>query len=811
MRTLWQDLRFSVRLLMKSPGFSAVALITLALGIGANSAMFSFVDTVLLRALPYPTAPRVVDVFERRVRENVPRVSVSPGDFYEWRSKSHSFEQFAAIDETTFDLTGLGEPQRLDGADVAPGFFEALGIRPAAGRFFVRSEEERAASYVIVISDGFWRRMFGSDPAAVGRTLQLNGTPFTIVGMLPSGFRYPFGGQLDIYRPLAFSPKLHDEHGAHFLRVIGLLRPGSSVEQAQAEMDVIAKQMESEYAVNQGHGVSLVPLHEVLTGNVRPALLILLGAVGLVLLIACANVANLLLARGKSREREFAVRAALGSGRARIIRQLLTESALLGILGGGLAVLVSQWTVGGLRVLFFSRLHPFLMAGLDRAGVDGRVLVFTFVISMVTACLFGMAPALASTRLNLAEALKEGSRGSSRGDRRGFRSALVIVEVALSVVLLAGAGLLLRSFGKLITEDLGYRADHLLTMDLSLSPKKYDTHEKANAFYGQLLERIGATPGVRSAALADIFPLTDNDGRETMHLEGQIPTPTDTTRLHPRLVTAGYLETMGIRVLRGRGITAGDIAGRVKVGVISESAVRAYWPNVDPLGRRFTFEDTDKNWVTIVGVAADVRHRNLDEAPTPDVYMAILQDTHGEPDNDFTVAARTSNDPLTLGPALRREVAALDPSLPVAALHTMDELVSDSVAPERFNLTLLGIFAALALVLAAAGLYGVISFTVGQRTHEIGIRMALGAQRRDVLAMVIGQGMRLIFAGIAVGLLAALLLTRLLQSLLFGVSSGDPLTFVSVVALLILVAVAACYIPARRATQIDPICALRYE
>ncbi|HEY4838937.1 MAG TPA: ABC transporter permease [Candidatus Acidoferrales bacterium] len=812
LEVLWQDVRFAVRQLRKSPGFTAIAITTLALGIGANSAMFSVVDVVLLRPLPYRTASRVVNLFERRPHENELKVPVAPGDFYEWRDKAKSFEQLAAVDDDTFNLTGTGEPQRVDGSDVSPGFFEVLGTQAIMGRTFRLDDEKKGADHVIVVSNGFWQRQLGSDANAVGRTLLLNDVPYSVVGVLPPDFKFPFAARSDIYLPISLTQKDREDHGAHYLTVVGLLRPGVTLNEAQAEMDLLSAQMEKEYpAVNTGHGVRMITLRTALAGDVQPALLVLLGAVGLVLLIACANVANLLLAQGKTRERELAVRAALGSGRSRLVRQLLTESMLLGLVGGAFAAAVAYWTLDALRTTFFTHPNNFALAGIGCAVIDGRVFAFTLFISLLTACLFGLAPALAASRVDLSGALKEGSRGSSIGDRRGFRSALIVAEVALSVVLLAGAGLLLRSFVNLMQVDPGFRPDHLYSANIDLPTKHYSTQRQTNAFSDQLLARVQSLPGVSSAALVDILPFHGDESRGAMHVEGRIPKPGEHSRLHAREVTPEYLRTMGIELIRGRDITNADVPGGKAVGVISATAARTYWPNQDPIGRRFTFNDEDKDWIEVVGIAVDVKHNNLAADATPDVYLPFAQKTENDPVDSFELAVRSTQAPNELESALRSQVRAIDADLPVGKMQWLVHLISDSIAPQRFNVALLTIFAALALALAAAGLYGVISFSVGQRTHEIGIRMALGAQPKDVLRMVIGQGLWLVLTGAAIGVAATLALTHVLARMLFGVGTSDPLTVFAVVTILGCISLAACYVPARRATRIDPIEALRYE
>ncbi|MBV9924270.1 MAG: ABC transporter permease [Acidobacteria bacterium] len=799
--TLLQDIRYAVRRLLKSPGFAAVAVGALALGIGANTAIFSVVNSVLLRPLPYPQPEQLVQLWESRPRQNMPRVEIAPHEFIAWAEQSQSFQRLAAIDSAEYNLTGRGEPARVTGALVSAGYFPLLGVQPVQGRAFLEEEDRPGASEVVVLSHELWQTRFNSDPSIVGQTLSLDGVACTIVGVLPRGFRLPQGAALA--RPIAFSAEDRTRPGSHFLNVLGRLKDGVGAPQAEAEMATVASRVEQSLGgTNVGHQVVVVPLHEQVVGGARTALLTLLAAVALVLLIACANVANLLLARAAARRREVAVRAALGASRWRIVRQLLAESLLLAGLAGVLGLLLAVW---GVELLV--RLDP---AGVQRAGevtLDWRVLAFTLGLSVLTGILFGLAPALQASKTDFVESLKEGGRSGQGLARSRLRSGLVVGEVALTLVLLVGAGLLLKSFSRLLAVDPGLDARNVLTLDVALPSAKYNEPQRITAFYERLVQEAAAVPGVQAAGVVSVLPLAGDDTSNFVQIEGRAPLPPgQAMRAGRRNVSADYFRTLGIPVKRGRALAASDADGAQPVLVINESLARSFFPDEDPVGKRVRTGDKSP-WVEIVGVVGDVRHRGLDVDARPEMFFPHTQ----TPSRRMTLVVRSSGDPAALAAPLRERVRSIDRDQPVGDVKTMEEWVSESVASRRFTAALLGVFAAAAAALAALGLYGVVSYSVAQRTHEIGLRVALGARPRDVLRLVIGQGLTLTLVGAAVGLAAAFALTRVISGLLFNVGATDPSIFVAVPLLLVVVALLACYLPARRATKVDPMVALRYE
>ncbi|HEX5706976.1 MAG TPA: ABC transporter permease [Pyrinomonadaceae bacterium] len=806
---LRQDLRYGVRMLAKNPGFTVVAVIALALGIGANSAIFSVVNTVLLRPLPYKDPERLVMVWEDRTKRGYPRDTPAAGNFTEWREQNSVFEGMAAIADLSFNLTGAGEPERLEGRRVSANLFPLLGVEPQLGRAFLPEEDEPGAARVVVLSHGLWQRRFGSDVGVVGKPLTLNGESFEVVGVMPPDFQFPSRDD-QLWVPIAFTPQEAANRNRHYLQIVARTKPGTSVEQAQTEMSAIAERLRQQYPdTNTDVGAAVVPLHEQLVGDIRPALLILLGAVGFVLLVACANVANLLLARAAVRQKEISIRVALGASRSRLIRQFLTESVLLAALGGLVGLLLSVWGVSLLRAFI-----PENISQAQAVAIDGRVLGFTLLVSLLTGLVFGLAPALQTSGSNLNETLKEGGRDSAAGVRGGgVRGLLVITEVALALILLIGAGLLLNSFLRLRRVDPGFRADNLLTMSIVLPQTKYPDYARRAAFYDELVARVEALPGVKSAAVANWIPLVLQGDSITVAVEGRPdPGPTQRPGVVTRVVSPGYFRTMSIELLQGRPLDAQDRADTPNVAVISETMARRLWPGEGPLGKRLTPGSPDTanpdDWVTVVGVARDVRQFELVADPKPQMYLSYAQAGFFAPRH---LVVKTEVEPLGLASAVRGAVWGIDKDQPVSNVRTMEDVLSESIAPERFSMMLLGIFAALALVLAAVGVYGVMSYSVAQRTREIGIRMALGAQPRDVLKLAVGQGLKLVAVGVAAGLVAAALLTRVMSSLLFGVSATDPLTFAAISLVLVGVGVLASYIPARRATKVDPLTALRYE
>ena len=807
-------MRYAFRVLVRTPGFTLLALLTLALGIGANTAVFSVVNAVLLRPLPFEKPQEIVAVWEQRPRENSFRGGISALDFVDWRRMSQSFSDIALYDSGQFNLTGTGDPERIPGAQVSPGFLEALGVRPRMGRSFEAVAEQPGHNREVLITYGLWQRRFGSDPAIVGKSAGINGEPFLIAGVLPKDFRFPFAPQCDLLVPALLGPDQLRYRGIHMFSGIARLKAGVTLQQAQAEMALIAKQLEQQYPdSNTGHAANLIPLREDLSGTIKPALGVLLGAVFLVVLIACANVANLLLARASVRRREMAVRAALGCSKWRLARQSLMESALLGLVGAGSGILLAMWALDVMRSEFFNRVERigfFSRAGLDAITIDWRVLLFTLVSALASVLIFGLSPALASAGADLNDALRSGGRGSA-GERGRFRSVLIVAEVAISLLLLTGAGLLAKSFLALMNVNPGFHAEHVLAAGISLPSTKYRATEQAAQFHDTLLERAAALPGVRSAALTDVLPLSGDDNRMGIKIPGREPRPGEHLRMNPRLVSTGYLATMGIPLLQGREFTATDATGIRPVAILSETAARRYWQDGNVVGKRFAFNNDSAPWMEIIGVVGAIHNQSLDRDPTPDLYLPYRENPYLFAPTAMTLVLRTVEDEATLAPAVRDMVRSLDRSLPVLHIRPLEAYVGDSSAPQRFNVVLLGAFAVIALLLASAGLYGVMSYLVNQRTSEIGIRMALGARPTDVLGLVVRKAMLLAGAGVVLGMIAAAAATRLMSSLLFGVQARDPMVFAVAPVILIAVAMLASYIPARRASRVDPLVALRMD
>jgi len=806
-----QDLRYAARMLRKNPGFALIAILTLALGIGANTAIFSVVYTVLLKALPYPQADRLVMVYEdvRLPNYQNKKNEPSPGNFSDWRSQNTVFESMAAYRNRSFNLSGEGEPVRVEGELVTSGFFTTLQIKAALGRVFVPQEDRPGNSHVIVISDSLWKSRFGSDLQVLGKKILLDGENYSIVGVMPPGFRFPDPDD-QLWAPMGLSPAELSNRGSHFLLVFARLKPEITLARAQAEMNLLARHFTELYPdTNTGVSVNVLSLHDDIAGPVRPALLVLAVAVGLVLLIVCANVANLLMARASVRQREMAVRLALGAGRARIARQLLTESLLLSLLGCFLGLLLAQWGIGALKLLAASNLPR-----TDEFTLNAPVLIFSVTLSILVGIAFGAAPALQAGRASVHETLKSGGRESSSGSRLRMRGLLVILETALGAVIVIGAGLLLRSFLQIEHVPLGFQPQGVLSFRVIPRGERYSQPSQRAAFYQQVLERLDALPSVRSAAAVSFIPLTLARGSKGFTIEGRAPTaPGQIPMAGYNIVTPGYFGTMRINLLQGRDFSWSDAPQTQPVIMINEVMAKTYWPNEDPLGQRIRQggpDDHELPWLTITGIVADVREFDPVTAPRPTMYFPIAQ--FAEPAGilrDWVV--RTDDDPKAIAANLRGAVWDVDKDLPVTRIRTMDEVRSMSVASPRLNLLLFGLFAALALVLATIGIYGVTAYSVAQRTREIGIRIALGARRNDVLRLVIGQGARLALIGVVLGMIGAFALTRLMASMIYGVSAVDPLTFFAVAFLLAVVALTACYIPARRAMRVDPLVALRYE
>jgi putative ABC transport system permease protein len=804
METLFKDIRYGLRSLARRPGFTAIAAITLALGIGANTAIFSVVNAVLLRPLPYDDPERIVWLWD-----TAPQLATLPTslpDFLGWKEQNRSFESLAAFQGgNMFVDAGDGSTDTRIGL-VTPELFSVFRVSPILGRTFTNEETLPGRFRVAVLSHAMWQSRFGSDPNVSGRTIQLNGIAYTIIGVMPAGFSYP--DRAELWRPLPIDPAKLDP-GPHYLDVVGRLKPGVTLAQAQADMSTIAARLSQQYKEkNAGHGVKLEPLTKVVVGDVGLALYVLLGAVGFVLLIACANLANLMLARVGARQKEIAVRTALGASRVRIVRQLLTESVMLAVIGGGAGLLLAIWAVRWIVSLSadtIPRVHEISM--------DPRVAAFTLLVSVLTGLLFGLAPALQVSRPDLTDALKESGRSTAGLRRNRLRSALVVTEVALSLVLLVGAGLMIRSFAKLSQVDPGFKPDQVMTMGVVLLRGKYPEDEQVAQGFAQLLDRAVNTPGVLSAGAISDLPLTGSNISDSFIIEGRPPIPKEsepTTEYH--IITPRYFESMGIPLLSGRDIAPTDTRQSPNVVVINDAFARRHFAGENPLGHRLKLQGQERDPLQIVGVINNVRNLALDEQPTPEVYVPFLQDPLSPNyQRSMTIVARTKTDPAAVAGPLRAALTSVDKSLPFYAFKPLSEHLRDSLARRRFNLVLLSIFGGVALVLAAVGIYGVISYGVSQRTHEMGIRTALGAKPRDVLKLVVRQAMVLALGGVGIGLLASLALTRLMKSLLFNVGVTDPLTFAAIALLMTLVALLACLVPARRATKVDPIVALRYE
>jgi putative ABC transport system permease protein len=800
METLLKDIRYGVRSLMKRPGFTAIALVALALGIGANTAIFSLVNAVLLRPLPFAEPDRLVWMFGN-IRNGGNRASVSPLDFLDYRQQNTTFEQFAASISVPvpLNLTGNGEPERLTAAAVTGNYFQALGVQPVLGRTFQLENEKPGNDRVTVLGYNVWQKRFGGDPAIINKTITLDGKSCAVLGVMPKEFSFPATAELWVPINFDISPGMK-QRKAHFLRPIGRLKAGVTMAQAQADTDAVARHLEEQYPEDKGWNLRLVSLREQLVGNTRPTLFILFGAVGFVLLIACANVANLLLVRAAGRSREIAVRTALGAGRWRIVRQMITESVLLALVGGSLGTLLAVW---GVELLV--ALSEGAIPSTAHVSIDATVLGFTLLVSLSTGVLFGLAPALRTMKLNLSESLKEGGRTGSEGAHRNrTRSVLVVLETAVAVVLLIGAGLLVRSLLRLQEVSPGFDAQNVLTMSVDLPRAKYDTPEKSANFFSDLEGRLASLPGMESVGLVSELPLSGQPNDMPYTVEGR-PAVSSNQSFDDdfRRVNTKYFGAMRIPFLRGRNFSEQEVRDGARVVIISDLLARQVFPNEEPLGKRLVMMMGNTPF-EIIGVVGDIRHRGLDSDPLAAMYMPAYE-------RSMNVVLRSKGDTATLAAAARKEVQQIDPNQPVANVRTMEQWLETAMAAPRYRTALLGLFALVALLLASTGIYGVMSYSVSQRTHEIGVRMALGARRFDVLKLVVRQGMSLVLIGVVVGLAGAFALTRLMSTLLFNVTAKDPFTFAAVATLLTLVAFVACYLPARRATTVDPLIALRYE
>jgi putative ABC transport system permease protein len=810
-----RDFRYALRLLQRSPGFSAVSILTLALGIGANTAIFCVINSVLLHPLPYHDPVGLVMVWETNSQHPNPHNTVSPPNFLDWQSRNTVFSNMAFIFDERDNLTGIGDPEEVVVQDVSTNFFSLLGVNPILGPGFTPENGKPGHDNVVILSFGLWKERFAGDPAIVGKSVLLNGHPETVVGVAPRNFQWFIkdgsltGAKPQMWSPFVFPQAFHDHKQiGRFLTVAARLKPGVAYSQAQTEMSTIAAQLEQEDPDFDGHwGVNVVSLRDQISGDLRPALLILFGAVAFVLLIACANVSSLLLARAASREREMAIRTAVGASHWRIARQLLMESLLLALIGGGIGVALAVWGTNALLAA-----SPRNLLDLSAVSMDLRVLLFAVAATLLAGLLFGFLPSYISGRSRIAETLKEGSRGSSSASRRTFaHNAFVVAQLGLALVLLTGSGLLIRSFVRLMGVDPGFDTAHLLTFKIVLPRSKYGTDQLRIAFFQQLLARISTVPGVRSATMESFPPLTGLGAATGVRLLSKPSLAlSDLPVANVRVLGSDYFDTMSIPLRAGRLFNTQELAAEKHVTIINQAFADKYLHGVNPLGQKAVIymkspAEAENQPSEIIGVVGDVHQLGLDTAPLPTVYWP-----HSElVMSGMTILARTSNDPLALLSTIRNQLQQLDPELPMAAVATMDQLLADSLSRSRFTMFLLGIFAAVALLLAAVGIYGLIAYSVTQRTQELGIRIAFGAQRHDVLRLVLAQGTRLTLLGLALGILAALALSRLLATLLFGVTATDPLTFAGVVVLLALVALAACFIPAHRATRVDPMVALR--
>jgi putative ABC transport system permease protein len=808
----YQDLKYSFRLLRENPGFACVVVITIALGIGANTAIFSVVNTVLLRDLPFPESNRIVTLWENNTADGLERDDVSPANFIDWRERQKSFEQLAFANPNSFDYIGDSEPVTFRASLVSKGFFEVLGSNALHGRVFTPDEYEEGKDKVVVLSYSLWQRQFGGDPKIIGSRLKLDEEPRTVVGIMRPDFRlHLFDIDEEMWGPQVLPENMRQQRKATYLKVIGRLKPGVTIEQARADLNGIASSLASEYPVtNTGIGVTAITLPEHLKGKWRLALFILLGAVAFVLLIACTNVANLLLARGAERERELAIRAAMGAGRGRLLRQLLTESLVIAIIGCGIGILLARWCIN-LIVAF----NPGDIPRIDQVHVDAATLIFVTSVAFLAALIFGIAPAMQFSKPNLQRSLKESGHTLSAGStHHRLRSGLVIVEIALAGVLLIGAGLLIRSFVSLINVDPGFSADRVALLQIFIWGR-YTTPDQRAAYVQETVKQLEALPDVTAAGITTAIPLLESSATTSVPLliEGQPPVPAGQEPLAQiSVATRGYFPAIGARLLRGRLFNQFDTKDSLKVAVINETMAKRYWINEDPVGRKFALRNVGRGeqgpvTLEVAGVVSDSRQDGLDKTPRPEFFRPHTQ----SPSGSLIFVVRAKNDAAALIPAIKQRIWQSVPGQPFYSVTTMDRLVSDSLKARRFNLALLGAFAGLALILALTGVYGVMSFVTRQRFHEIGVRVALGAKTFDIAKLVVGHGFRLALIGTLIGVFAALALTRLMTSLLFGITASDPATFAFVILLLPVVALVACYLPARRAMKIDPLVALRYE
>ncbi|MGH9841025.1 MAG: ABC transporter permease [Blastocatellia bacterium] len=809
MQTLLQDLRYGARMLWKQPGFTLIAVLSLALGIGANTALFSVVNAVLLRPLPFHEPDRLAMIWEDATFIGFPQDTPAPGNYADWKAQSQTFAEMAARGNRSFNLTGDGEPEKLQAYEVTANFFPLLGVRPALGRTFSAEEDQPGANKVAIISHSLWQTRYGGDPGLLNRGILLNDEKYTVIGVMPANFQ--FGPDyIKLWTPIALTPQDLANHGNHYLNVIGRLKTGVTLAQANADIQAIMKRIAAQYPDDAGQlGATVVSLHEQVAGKMRRSLWLLLGAVGFVLLIACANIAGLLLSRAAARQREIAVRSALGASRFSIVRQLLTESLVLAGAGGVLGVLLASWSFALLK-----RLVPPEMTASAMPAMDARVFGFALLVSLLAGVLFGLAPALQASKLDLTVALKQGGgRGGFSAGQRLLRNAFVVGEIALALVLLIGAGLLIQTLSKLHGQYSGLRAESLLTMRTVLPENKYREQPKRVAFYDQVLERVQALPGVASAGYSTTVPLEWAGGANGITIEGRQAAPNSNWNANHRQVSAAYLQTMGVSLRGGRYFTEQDDVQTQLVTIVNETMARQYWPNENVIGKRFKNGPADSRhpWVTIAGVVADVRQMGVDKPAKAEMYFPYRQIKSHAFFAPRDLVIRATVPPASLVASVRAAIHAVDPNQPLSNIRTMDAVFGEHTNMRRMGMLLLTSFAAMALALAMLGVYGVLSYFVTQHTQEIGVRLALGADGRNIFALVLKRGLTLAGLGVALGLAASFVLTRLLRSLLFEVSAADPATYAGVAVLLLTVAVLACALPARRAANVDPMIALRCE
>lgn len=801
-----QDLRYGARMMLRNPGFTAIALMAITLGIGANTTTFSAIDATLFHPFNFPNQERLVMLWERGLEQNFRRGSVSPANALDWKEQNQTFDQIAVINYRFFDLTENDEPDRLFGYFVSAGFFDILGAKALYGRTFVADEGKSGKEQVVVLKHSLWQRRFAADPNIINQTIRLNGKSFIVIGVMPPDFNYPFNGG-ELWAPLVFEPKDTTNRGNHYLQVVGLLKTGVTIEQARQDLGAIAARAATQFPeTNAGRGVNVVSLTEDATRGSRMYAPVMLGAIGFVLLIACANVANLLLVRGSSRQKEIAIRLAMGASRGRLVRQLLTESLLLSFVGGLLGMLFSIWGVKSLSRAIpddFSRFIP----GWHNLTLNRTTFAFTLALSLVTGLLCGLMPALQSTRTNFNDALKEGGKGSSgKASRNRSRSVLVVAEVALSLVLLIGAGLMIRSFVEMLSSDFGINPTNVLTMDVSLPGEKYDKVAPRNDLYDQLLSRIAVLPGVIQVGGVGNMPMS---GSNSSHAYEQIGQTNYQQGKQPHVlstpITPGYLEAVGTRLIRGRDLNDQDRSDAARVALVNEAFTREFLGGSDPIGQRF--KETGGPMVSIVGVTADVMNSDFDERRDPQIYIPYAQETW----RSMSLMIRSDSEPARLTSAIRAEVSRLDKTLPVFNVKALARVIDERMSPKRLAAAMMAIFAVLALALAGVGMYAVMSYSVSQRTHEIGVRRALGAQPIDIFKLIVSQGLMLTSFGLVIGLAGAFATTRAMSQLLYGVTTTDLTTYVGISLLLGLVAMLACYVPTRKAIRVDPMVALRYE